>query len=64
MNIEGTIAQCKSLLLQGKQVNAEKVDSPIEAASTFSEKIFSDCAFIELPKQYKRKLNERKTSSE
>ena len=38
MNIEGTIAQCKSLLLQGKQINTEKVDSPIEAASTFSEK--------------------------
>ena len=64
MNIEGTIAQCKSLLLQGKQVTAEKVDSLVAAASTFAEKIFSDSAFIELPKQYKRKLNERKTTSE
>ena len=64
MNIEGTIAHCKSLLLQGKQVTAEKVDSLVAAASTFAEKIFSDCAFIELPKQYKRKLNERKTNSE
>ena len=49
MNIEGTIAECKSLLLQGKQVTAEKVDSLVAAASTFAEKIFSDCAFIELP---------------
>ena len=34
MNIEGAIAQCKSLLLQGKQVTAEKVNSLVAAAST------------------------------
>ena len=64
MNTEGTIAQCKFLILRGKQVTPEKVDSLVAAASTFADKIFSDCAFIELPKQYKRKLNERKTNSE
>ena len=63
MNIEGAIAQCKSLLLQGKQVTAEKVNSLVAAASMFAEKIFSDCVFIELPKQYNRKLYERKTST-
>ena len=37
MNIEGAIAQCKSLLLQGKQVTAEKVNSLVAAASTFAK---------------------------
>ena len=55
MNIEGTIAQCKFLILRGKQVTPEKVDSLVAAASTFAAKIFSDYAVIELPKQHKRK---------
>ena len=49
MNIEGTIAQCKFLILRGKQVTPEKVDSLVAAASTFAAKIFSDYAVIELP---------------
>ena len=60
MNTEGTIAQCKFLILRGKQVTPEKVDSLVAAASTFAAKIFSDYAVIELPKQYKREKNANK----